>query len=62
MFKGAEFTGWVNFKPMANLDEEKYGKMIVGTGYNGGRRYNDYSVWGAYIGYEYKKLIMNIMK
>ena len=25
MFKGAEFTGWVNFKPLANLDEEKYG-------------------------------------
>jgi len=59
MFRGTEFTGWVNFKPMANLDEEKYGKMLVGTGYNFGRRYNDYSVWGAYIGYEYKKIMIN---
>ena len=59
MFRGPEFTGWVNFKPLANCDEEKYGKMLLGTGYNFGKRYNDYSVFGAYIGYEYKKLMLN---
>lgn len=59
MFNGPEVTGWVNFKPMANLDSEKYGKMLIGTGYNYGKRYNDYSVWGTYIGYEYKKFMIN---
>lgn len=59
MFNGADFTGWVNFKPLANLDEDKYGKMLLGTGYNTGRRYSNYSVWGAYIGYEYKKFMFN---
>ena len=57
MFKGAEFTGWVDFKPLANLDEEKYGSLKIGTGYNCGKRYNSYSVWSTGLEYQYKNLI-----
>lgn len=55
-FHGAEFTGWVNARPLAKLaNSKKYGKVTVGTGCNVGKYLNDYKVWGAYIGYDYKK-------
>lgn len=52
---GLDFTGWVNFKPLANLDSNKYGKLTLGTGLNAGRANDPYTIWGAYVGYDYKR-------
>ena len=57
-FPGAEFTGWVNFKPLGKTDG-KYGNLIIGTGLNAGRRHENYAVGGAYVGYSYKKFAAN---
>lgn len=54
LFNGAEFAGWVNFKPLAKI-EDKYGKLTIGTGCNVGSYNHDYSVFGAYLGYDYKR-------
>ena len=52
---GLEFDGWVNLKPLGKTDG-KYGKLTTGTGFVLGRRNSvDYSLGGAYIGYEYNK-------
>ena len=53
-FPGAEFVGWVNVKPLANV-KDKYGKLKIGGGIDGGRREDNFFVTGAYVGYEYKK-------
>ena len=53
-FPGAEFTGWLNVKPLAKV-EDKYGKLKIGGGIDGGRRGDSFFVTGAYIGYEYKR-------
>ena len=53
-FPGAEFDGWVNFKPLAKTDG-KYGKLVTGGGITAGKRHSDFFVAGAYAGYEYKK-------
>jgi len=57
-FPGAEFTGWLNFKPLGKTDG-KYGKLIMGGGINAGKNDNTYTVGGAYIGYTYKKFMAN---
>ena len=58
-FPGAEFTGWVNFKPLGKTDG-KYGKLKLGGGINSGQHEDrDFFVGGAYIGYEYKKFFTN---
>lgn len=57
-FPGAEFTGWVNFKPLGKTDG-RYGNLIVGGGLNAGRRHENYTVGGAYVGYNYKKFAAN---
>ena len=57
-FPGAEFTGWVNFKPLGKTDG-RYGNLIVGGGLNAGRRHENYAVGGAYVGYSYKKFAVN---
>ena len=54
-FPGAEFVGWMNIKPLAKI-EDKYGKLKIGGGIDGGRRGDSFFVTGAYVGYEYKKL------
>ncbi len=56
-FSGPEFISWVNLKPLAKLDEKKYGKLKIGGGIDVGKRENNFFVSGAYIGYEYKRLI-----
>ena len=56
-FSGPEFIGWVNVKPLAKLDEKKYGKLLIGGGIDGGKREDSFFVTGAYIGYEYKKFM-----
>ncbi len=56
-FPGAEFVGWVNVKPLAKLDKNKYGQLKIGGGIDGGRRSDNFFVTGAYIGYEYKKFM-----
>src|SRR5574344_76154 len=55
--QGTEFTGWVNFKPLAK--KPQYGKLVAGTGVNTGKRFNSYTVLGTYLGYEYKKFSAN---
>lgn len=54
-FPGAEFAGWANIKPLAHLDKEKYGVLKLGGGITSGQRHSDYTVTGAYAGYELQK-------
>lgn len=57
-FPGAEFNGWVNFKPLAKTNG-KYGKLVTGGGIVAGERHStNFFTAGAYVGYEYKKLWM----
>ena len=55
---GAEFAGWVNFKPLGKTDG-KYGKLKIGGGLESGSWHDRYCVTGAYVGYEYKKFMAN---
>lgn len=55
-FPGPEFAGWVELKPLANLDEKKYGKLTIGTGLNAGNSNSHYTVGMGAINYEYKRL------
>ncbi len=57
-FPGAEFTGWVNFKPLGKTDG-KYGILVLGGGLNAGHNDTDYTVGGAYASYRYKKFMAN---
>ncbi len=57
-FPGAEFTGWVNLKPLGKTDG-RYGKLVVGGGLNAGKRHENYTVGGAYIGWNYKDFMIN---
>lgn len=57
-FPGAEFVGWVNLKPLGKTDG-RYGKLKIGGGLQGGHRNTNYCVTGAYVGWEYKKLLLN---
>lgn len=57
-FPGAEFCGWVNFKPLAATDG-KYGSLKIGGGITAGRRHFNYNNIGAYIGYRYKKFMID---
>ena len=57
-FPGTEFVGWVNFKPLGKTDG-RYGKLKIGGGLQSGDRNCDYTVTGAYLGYEYKKWLLN---
>jgi len=58
-FPGAEFVGWINFKPLAKV-EDKYGKLKIGAGIDGGHRSDNFFVTGAYIGYEYKRFSLDL--
>ncbi|MBQ8459608.1 hypothetical protein IJ541_05855 [bacterium] len=55
---GAEFNGWINFKPFGNKSE-KYGKFVIGGGFNGGHNRIDYSILSGYVSYNHKKLWTN---
>ncbi len=55
-FPGPEFAGWVEFKPLANLDEKKYGKLIVAAGMDAGNAEGRFTVGTGAISYEYKRL------
>lgn len=57
-FPGVEFTGWVNFKPLAKTDG-KWGNLILGTGLNTGKNHENYTVGGAYVAYKYKRFFAN---
>ena len=57
-FPGAEFTGWVNFKPLGKTDG-KYGTLVLGGGLNAGHNDTNYTVGGAYASYRYKKFMTN---
>lgn len=59
LFHGQEFVGWVNVKPLANLNEKKYGKLTLGTGLQTGHEKYNYDVIGAYADYKYKKFEAN---
>ena len=55
---GTQFIGWLNFKPLG-LTDGKYGKLNLGGGIQTGNQDTSYRVAGAYIGYEYKKWLVN---
>ena len=57
-FPGSEFVGWVNLKPLG-LTDGRYGNLKIGGGMQAGHRNDSYCVTGAYIGYEYKKWLIN---
>ncbi len=57
-FPGAEFTGWVNLKPLGKTDG-KYGTLVLGGGLNAGHNDTNYTVGGAYASYRYKKFMTN---
>lgn len=57
-FPGAEFAGWVTFKPLGKTDG-KFGRLKMGTGLTTGQNDSDYTVVGAYTSYEYKKFYAN---
>lgn len=52
---GPEFTGWVDLKPFGKTDG-RYGKLVIGGGYNTGHNVINYNVGSLYLGYKYKKL------
>lgn len=57
-FPGAEFDGWVNFKPLGKTNG-KYGNLTLGGGIAAGQRDSEgFTVCGAYVGYDYKKFWM----
>ncbi len=54
-FPGVETDLWVNFKPLANLDE-KYGKLDISGGYQAGvRNSHNFDVESINLRYNYKK-------
>lgn len=57
-FPGVDFTGWVDFKPLGKTKGE-YGDLTLGTGLSAGTHKTNYAVGGAYVGYEYKKFLIN---
>jgi len=58
-FDGAEFTGWINVKPLAKVSD-KYGKLTLGSGISTGEReHQSYTVFGAGASWEYKNLLVN---
>lgn len=57
-FPGAEFAGWISFKPLGKT-KGKYGRLKIGTGFTAGQNDIDYNVAGAYASYEYKNLYAN---
>ena len=57
-FPGAEFSGWVNLKPLGKTNG-KYGKLTLGGGITAGNNVTDYFVGGLYAGYEYKNFMAN---
>jgi len=57
-FPGAEFTGWLDLKPLGKTDG-RFGKLVLGGGVNAGHNKTDYAVGSFYVGYKYKKLWTN---
>jgi len=57
-FPGAEFTGWVNLKPLGKTDG-KWGELLIGGGLSTGKNDISYTVTGGYISYTYKKASAN---
>lgn len=57
-FPGAEFTGWLNLKPLGKTDG-RYGKLILGGGLNAGHNDFTYTTTGFYAAYHYKKFMAN---
>ncbi len=54
-FPGTEFTGLVSMKPLAATDG-KWGKIVMGGSLNSGNAEGPYTVGGAHLIYEYKRL------
>lgn len=57
-FPGAEFNSWINFKPFGDKSQ-KYGKLIIGGGYNHGHNRTDYNIGSVYVSYNHKRLWTN---
>lgn len=54
-FPGTEFTGLVSFKPLA-FKEGKWGNLVAGGSLNAGNADSNYTVGGAHLIYEYKRM------
>lgn len=54
-FPGTEFTGLVSVKPLA-FKEGKWGNLVLGGNLNAGNADSNYTVGGAHLIYEYKRL------
>lgn len=53
---GFESDMQINFKPLSNLDENKFGKLNIGGGYQIGEKDSkNYNVTSAFAKYDYKK-------
>ena len=57
-FPGAEFAGWVTLKPLGKTNG-KYGILKIGSGITSGQNDIDYTVFGAYASYTFKKFYAN---
>lgn len=57
-FPGAEFAGWVTFKPLGKTNG-KYGVLKLGGGLTAGQNEIDYNVIGTYASYTYKNFYAN---
>ncbi len=57
-FPGAEFSGWLTAKPLGKTDG-RWGSVNLGGGITSGKNDIDYTVSGAYAGYEYKNFSAN---
>lgn len=56
-FPGVETDLWLNFKPLANLNPEKAGKLNISGGFQTGMRNgHDYRVMSSALRYDYKRL------
>lgn len=54
-FNGGEFIGLFTFKPFANMDNEKYGSLKIGTSIDYGHNKFDYGVYGMHFAYDIGK-------
>lgn len=51
---GADFTGHIMFKPLANVSE-RTGDFKIGAGYNIGNNNISYNMYSLFVGYDYRK-------
>lgn len=56
---GAEFVGWINYKPFYNKNSHIFKDLKIGAGTDIGVLDKGYGVYGAGMEWEYKKFLLN---